>query len=42
VVTVITGGISELLVPLMPSVDILDKSLTLDGLHLAFQQLSRK
>ena len=42
VITAMTGGISELLVPLVPSVDILDKTLTLDGLYLAFQQLSRK
>jgi type III pantothenate kinase len=42
VVTVITGGIAELLVPLIPSIDVLDKTLTLDGLHLAFQQLTRK
>ena len=42
VVTIITGGIAELLVPLIPSIDVLDKTLTLDGLHLAFRQLSRK
>jgi len=38
--TIVTGGISELLLPLMPSVDISDKTLTLDGLYLALLSVS--
>jgi type III pantothenate kinase len=34
-----TGGISDLMVPLIPSINVLDKTLTLDGLHLATKQL---
>lgn len=35
-----TGGIADLITPLIPSIDILDKTLTLDGLRLAAIQLS--
>ena len=35
IVTIATGGIADLIVPLVPSIDYLDKTLTLDGLHLA-------
>lgn len=38
-ITVITGGICDLVSPLVPSVDVVDKTLTLDGLHLALQLL---
>ena len=37
--TVITGGICDLIAPLVPSVDIVDKTLTLDGLYLALKLL---
>ncbi len=33
--TIMTGGIADLIKPLTPSVDIIDKTLTLDGLFLA-------
>ncbi len=36
-----TGGISDLIVPLIPSIDVLDKTLTLDGLHLASLQMQK-
>lgn len=42
ILTVLTGGISELVKPLIPSVDILDKTLTLDGLYLAYRHLTQK
>lgn len=42
ILTVLTGGISELVKPLVPSVDILDKTLTLDGLYLAYRHLTSK
>jgi type III pantothenate kinase len=37
--TIITGGISELLKPLVSNIDCLDKTLTLDGLHMAVKHL---
>lgn len=37
--TIITGGIADLLKPMLPSVDIVDKTLTLDGLQLALLHL---
>lgn len=40
--TVITGGICDLVVPLIPSVDTVDKTLTLDGLHLALKTILRE
>jgi len=32
---ILTGGIADLVKPLVPAADIVDKSLTLDGIHLA-------
>lgn len=37
--TIITGGIADLLKPLVSSIDIVDKTLTLDGLNLALMHL---
>jgi type III pantothenate kinase len=37
-----TGGIADLIVPLIPAIDILDKTLTLDGLHLASLSLTNR
>lgn len=34
---ILTGGIADLVKPLVPAADIVDKSLTLDGIHLAFK-----
>jgi len=39
IITVLTGGMADLLKPLMPSVDIVDKTLTLEGLRLAWKKL---
>ncbi len=36
-----TGGIADLIFPLTPSVDLIDKSLTPDGLFLALKQVVR-
>jgi type III pantothenate kinase len=38
--TVLTGGIADLVKPLVPSIDHVDKTLTLDGLFLAQQRLA--
>ena len=38
--TVLTGGIADLVKPLVPSAEIVDKTLTLDGIHLALQNSS--
>ncbi len=35
--TILTGGIADLLMPLVPSADLVDKSLTLDGIYLAWK-----
>lgn len=40
--TVVTGGIADLIKPLVPSIDIVDKTLTLDGLFLAQQHLDAR
>ncbi len=40
--TIITGGIADLLKPLVPSIDLVDKTLTLDGLFLAQQHLCQR
>lgn len=37
--TVLCGGLSSLLKPLIPSADIIDKGLTLDGFYLALNKL---
>ncbi len=37
--TILTGGMAELLKPLVPSVDLVDKSLTTDGFYLALQKV---
>ncbi len=37
--TVLTGGIAELVKPLIPSIDTVDKTLTLDGIYLACRLL---
>ena len=37
--TIITGGMAALVKPYIPSADIVDKSLTLDGFYLAFKAL---
>ncbi|MBW6513434.1 MAG: type III pantothenate kinase [Candidatus Syntrophosphaera sp.] len=42
ILTVATGGIADLVKPLVPSIDIVDKTLTLDGIHLAYQHLKNK
>jgi len=34
---ILTGGIADLVKPLVPSADIVDKTLTLDGIHLAWK-----
>ncbi len=34
---ILTGGIADLVKPLVPSADTVDKSLTLDGIHLAWK-----
>lgn len=41
ILTVLTGGIADLVKPLVPSVDVVDKTLTLDGLWMAHQKLSQ-
>ncbi len=38
--TILTGGVAELVKPLIPSADVLDKTLTLDGLQLAYRRLA--
>jgi type III pantothenate kinase len=38
ILTVATGGIIDLIQPLVPSIDVVDKSLTLDGIYLACAQ----
>lgn len=38
--TILTGGIADLIKPLVPSADIVDKSLTLDGLYMAHTLLT--
>lgn len=40
--TILCGGLSSLLEPLMPSVNIVDKGLTLDGFYLALNKLVNK
>ncbi len=35
ITSILTGGIADLLLPLIPSLDVMDKTLTLDGLNLA-------
>jgi len=40
ILTVLTGGMADLLKPLMPSVDIVDKTLTLEGLMLAANKIA--
>ena len=40
--TILTGGIADLLMPLMKSVDYVDKTLTLDGIYLAGKKLQVK
>lgn len=40
--TIATGGIADLVKPLVPSIDIVDKTLTLDGIFLAYQHLRVK
>ena len=42
IVTVATGGIVDLMFPLISSIDFVDKTLTLDGLNLAAKILSQK
>lgn len=37
--TILCGGLATLVQPLIASIDIVDKSLTLDGFYLAFNQL---
>jgi len=37
--TILTGGIADLVKPMMPNVDIIDKTLTLDGLFMAAKTL---
>lgn len=39
ITTVLTGGMADLLKPLMPSVDVVDKTLTLEGLFMARKRL---
>lgn len=39
--TIATGGISDLLASLIPSLDIINKTLTLDGLYLATKALNK-
>lgn len=38
---ILTGGVADLLAPLIPSVDIVDKTLTIDGLFLASKHLQQ-
>lgn len=40
--TILTGGIADLIKPLVPSADIVDKSLTLEGLYMAHGILSKE
>jgi len=40
ILTILTGGMADLLKPLMPSVDCVDKTLTLEGLMLAAEKLA--
>lgn len=40
--TIATGGISELVRDYVPSIDIVDKTLTLDGIFLAYKHLMEK
>jgi pantothenate kinase type III len=35
----LTGGIADLVYPLVPSVDIVDKTITLDGFYLAYKTI---
>ena len=35
--TILTGGIADLIKPLIPSAEVVDKTLTLDGIHLAWK-----
>lgn len=35
--TILTGGIADLVKPLVPSAELVDKSLTLDGIYLAWK-----
>jgi type III pantothenate kinase len=39
ILTIICGGMASLVQPLVPSADLIDKSLTLDGFHLALLAL---
>jgi len=39
IVTILTGGIADLVYPLVPSVDIVDKTITLDGFYLAYKTI---
>ncbi|MDY0151356.1 MAG: type III pantothenate kinase [Candidatus Cloacimonas sp.] len=38
-VTILCGGLANLIKPILPNADLIDKSLTLDGLHLALISL---
>ncbi len=42
IITIITGGIADLVKPLVPDLDFVDKSLTLDGIYLAHKHLIAK
>ena len=42
IIAIATGGIADLIVPLVPSINYLDKTLTLDGLLLAAKQCITK
>jgi type III pantothenate kinase len=40
IITILTGGIADLIYPLVPSIDIVDKTLTLDGFYLAYKTIN--
>jgi type III pantothenate kinase len=42
IITILTGGIADLIRPLVPSADIVDKTLTLEGLCMAHAILAHK
>ena len=42
ILTVATGGIADLVKPIVPSIDVLDKTLTLDGIWLAHGHLTAR
>lgn len=41
IVTIATGGISDLVKPLVPALDVVDRTLTLDGIWLAWRYLAQ-